>query len=1126
MKKLIAILLVGVLLASGLGSVAYALEEPDNGVKLDFHTGWNYNSPGDVFTQSVEPVTGERKWFTAIYESVEPVTGANLSLTSDLPLGWFHPEPETIAPSTYQWSFGDVSWAKVGVGFAGSGPSPVDFFPGFDASRVIVDNKTVFLQSEGTQTQTLNITVTPRDSTKIDLRVQAPENELVNPIITSPTTNELQGIWLSPDGHDLQIYPTGLELDREWSITVTIDVMPKVPRLEYMPFVEVHRGEFLRDGSANSSSSFTYTVPELGTWTWSTTGTYDWQWRDSIVREVHWSSCSREDNLRAHFITSWNYNSPGDSFTNDNVTGSRQWAAKIQNRLYATGETLASANLTLTSDLEFDFIYPEPETMGPSTYEWLFGEVPVGGGKEVHVASESSDVTYTPGFDASRSVDKTVFDAPGTQTLTITVTPREAMDSIAMNVAADYPDWLNAAITSCKLEDGSGGDKFTFNLSPDGYWLWTWLDGPVVNTEYTYIVTIEVTPTVPKVECLPLVQVVNLPKGPITPGGTGGSLTYATVDGMGAWTWSTGGSYPWAIAAGEPFRSVVWHRSCREIVNTPPVAQAGVDPYLAPVGSDFTFDGSASSDEDGTIVSWDWDFGDGNVGTGMTTTHAYEFAGLYNATLTVTDDMGAQSTDSVMAVVYDPAAGFATGGGWFIPGGKTSYDNDYLPNIDGTSPANFGFVVKYKKGASTPDGQLEFQYQQGDFNLHSSGMEWLVITNKNWAKFQGLAIIKGLDGLYPFHVDARDGDFGGRDQPDRFIIKVWAPEANPDSDEPIYKASGDLQGGNIVIHGEGYEVTTLRLQSWYQPDDPLMQPLEDFAEAVNNQSDSVRIELYNDLVLEELADAIKWGDVEMGLMYTGQLRDYSRVMDAGPLPFLYNDDDGLMAALQAGVGDLMSQEMVAHNINVLGWTTTAFSHLLNRQVVEHDQMVLDHPFIHPDDLIFPNGEGLKIRVTRCPIQDEAISEWGGEPITAPMREIYELLEKEYIEGAMHSPYLYDVCKLYEVAPYFCVNYAFASLAGLCINSDVWNSLDAETRQIITEAAGDYVNEMLATVKQMDAEALERIKGYEGVEVYTLTPAERLVWKEASQPVWDRWVQDVGDVGQQIIDIALTQNPLS
>ncbi|MEE8372148.1 MAG: hypothetical protein V3R87_00225 [Dehalococcoidia bacterium] len=170
--------------------------------------------------------------------------------------------------------------------------------------------------------------------------------------------------------------------------------------------------------------------------------------------------------------------------------------------------------------------------------------------------------------------------------------------------------------------------------------------------------------------------------------------------------------------------------------------------------------------------------------------------------MAVTDALGYQTTDSTFVVIYDPAAGFATGGGRIIPGSTTSDPGDLLPEIDGTSPASFGFVVKYKKGASTPDGQLEFQYRQGDFNLHSSGMEWLVIVNNNWAKFQGSATISGSDDVFPFRVDARDGDFGGGGQPDKFVIKVYAPEADPDNSDPIYKASGNLIGGNVMIHAK------------------------------------------------------------------------------------------------------------------------------------------------------------------------------------------------------------------------------------------------------------------------------------------------------------------------------------
>jgi chitodextrinase len=59
------------------------------------------------------------------------------------------------------------------------------------------------------------------------------------------------------------------------------------------------------------------------------------------------------------------------------------------------------------------------------------------------------------------------------------------------------------------------------------------------------------------------------------------------------------------------------------------------------------FSGSASSDPDGTIVSYAWTFGDGTTGSGPSTTHIYTAAGTYQARLTVTDDKGATGSDFV-----------------------------------------------------------------------------------------------------------------------------------------------------------------------------------------------------------------------------------------------------------------------------------------------------------------------------------------------------------------------------------------------------------------------------------------------------------------------------------------------
>jgi serine protease len=66
-----------------------------------------------------------------------------------------------------------------------------------------------------------------------------------------------------------------------------------------------------------------------------------------------------------------------------------------------------------------------------------------------------------------------------------------------------------------------------------------------------------------------------------------------------------------------------------------------------------SFDASASSDSDGTIVSYDWTYGDGNTGTGVNAANTYAASGGYSVTLTVTDDEGATDSSSQVVDVTD-----------------------------------------------------------------------------------------------------------------------------------------------------------------------------------------------------------------------------------------------------------------------------------------------------------------------------------------------------------------------------------------------------------------------------------------------------------------------------------------
>jgi len=86
--------------------------------------------------------------------------------------------------------------------------------------------------------------------------------------------------------------------------------------------------------------------------------------------------------------------------------------------------------------------------------------------------------------------------------------------------------------------------------------------------------------------------------------------------------------------------------------NIKPVANASAgEPYQGFVNSEILFDGSRSSDPDGDITKWFWDFGDSTNGTGKMTRHAYSRVGTYTVTLTVTDNNGTTNTDTTTCVI-------------------------------------------------------------------------------------------------------------------------------------------------------------------------------------------------------------------------------------------------------------------------------------------------------------------------------------------------------------------------------------------------------------------------------------------------------------------------------------------
>lgn len=89
-------------------------------------------------------------------------------------------------------------------------------------------------------------------------------------------------------------------------------------------------------------------------------------------------------------------------------------------------------------------------------------------------------------------------------------------------------------------------------------------------------------------------------------------------------------------------------------------------PYAAYKDQSVALDGSDSIDLDGTISKYNWDFGDGETGSGEKVDHTYNTVGRYTVSLTVTDDDGATDSQTTTVIVQESCEADAKSPGFEI----------------------------------------------------------------------------------------------------------------------------------------------------------------------------------------------------------------------------------------------------------------------------------------------------------------------------------------------------------------------------------------------------------------------------------------------------------------------------
>ena len=147
--------------------------------------------------------------------------------------------------------------------------------------------------------------------------------------------------------------------------------------------------------------------------------------------------------------------------------------------------------------------------------------------------------------------------------------------------------------------------------------------------------------------------------------------------------------------------------NCGTTVNAPPIARASSDVYEGPAPLTAQFDGSGSTDADGSIVSYHWSWEGGQV-SGRRPQASFPVVGTYAVTLTVTDDEGATAEDYFILTAFD---------------GNKDTDNDGISDAEDNCPewpnpdqSLLTFYADFDgDGLGDPDDSIEACSQPADY---------------------------------------------------------------------------------------------------------------------------------------------------------------------------------------------------------------------------------------------------------------------------------------------------------------------------------------------------------------------------------------------------------------------------
>lgn len=250
---------------------------------------------------------------------------------------------------------------------------------------------------------------------------------------------------------------------------------------------------------------------------------------------------------------------------------------------------------------------------------------------------------------------------------------------------------------------------------------------------------------------------------------------------------------------------------------------------------------------------------------------------------------------------------------------------------------------------------------------------------------------------------------------------------------------------------------------------------------------------------QAVVEQLQYGGIDFVRASLSSLSEFVPKMNVLQMPYLYKNSEHMWKVLDGEIGEEFMEILDGSGLTGLSWYDAGTRNFY----------CTNKPIRSLEDV-----KGMRIRVQESEMMGAMVEALGGTTVPMTYDKVYSALETGQIDGAENNWPSYESVRHYEVAPFYTVDEHTRVPEMQLMSRHTWEKLSPEDQNLIRECARDSAIYQRKLWTQRSEASQRRVRGA-GCTVLELSEEEKERFRQAMQPVYQRYCADYMDVIERI-----------